>query len=87
MPPLGSSPAAGDDGDKKSASGLGILWAAYISMLDTQPILTKSLTSLVGFAVGDLLAQKLLEKKVRRNQDERTSSTSTAVQSAQQQYA
>lgn len=65
MPPLGSSSAAGEDGDKKPASGLGIIWAAYISLLDTQPILTKSLTSLVGFAVGDLLAQKFVEKKVR----------------------
>lgn len=63
MPPLGASSA--DDGEKKPASGLGIFWAAYISLLDTQPILTKSLTSMTGFALGDLLAQKFIEKKVR----------------------
>lgn len=64
VPPLGASSSASDDGEKKQAKGLGILWAAYISLLDTQPILTKSLTSMTGFALGDLLAQKFLEKKV-----------------------
>lgn len=65
MPPLGaSSSSASDDGEKKQPSGLGILWAAYISLLDTQPILTKSLTSMTGFALGDVLAQKFVEKKV-----------------------
>lgn len=63
VPPLGASSSASDDGEKKQAKGLGILWAAYISLLDTQPILTKSLTSMTGFALGDLLAQKFLEKK------------------------
>lgn len=63
VPPLGASEAS-DDGEKKKAAGLGILWAAYISLLDTQPLLTKSLTSMTGFALGDLLAQKFLEKKV-----------------------
>lgn len=67
LPPLGSSSSASDgDGEKKPA-GLGIFWAAYISLLDTQPILTKSLTSMTGFALGDLLAQKFLEKKVRED--------------------
>lgn len=66
MPPLGaSSSSAEGDGDKgKQALGLGALWAAYNSLLATQPILTKSLTSMTGFALGDLLAQKFIEKKV-----------------------
>lgn len=63
MPPLGASSSAEGDGDKK-AKGLGVLWAAYIGLLESQPILTKSLTSMTGFALGDLLAQKFLEKKV-----------------------
>jgi len=32
-------------------------WAAYNDALDTKPLLTKSMTSLVGWALGDLLAQ------------------------------
>lgn len=69
MPPLGASSASDSDGESKKAAGLGIFWAAYISLLDTQPILTKSLTSMTGFALGDLLAQKFIEKKVRVSPD------------------
>jgi len=32
-------------------------WAAYNGALDKKPILTKALTSLAGFAIGDFLAQ------------------------------
>lgn len=32
-------------------------WAAYNDALDKKPLLTKALTSLVGWALGDLLAQ------------------------------
>lgn len=32
-------------------------WAAYNNYLDTNPLMAKSLTSLVGWALGDLLAQ------------------------------
>lgn len=64
VPPLGASSSAEGDGDKKKAAGLGILWVAYNSLLESQPILAKSLTSMTGFGLGDLLAQKFLEKKV-----------------------
>lgn len=64
MPPLGASAAAEGDGDKKKAVGLGILWVAYNSLLESQPLLAKSLTSMIGFSLGDLLAQKFIEKKV-----------------------
>lgn len=37
------------------------LWARYNSMLDTQPLLTKALTSLTGFTAGDILAQCFIE--------------------------
>ena len=36
-------------------------WAAYNEALDKKPLITKAMTSLVGWALGDLLAQ------VRRN--------------------
>jgi hypothetical protein len=32
-------------------------WAAYNDALDKKPLVTKALTSLVGWALGDLLAQ------------------------------
>jgi hypothetical protein len=32
-------------------------WAAYNEALDKKPLITKALTSLVGWALGDLLAQ------------------------------
>mmetsp|Transcript_24064 Transcript_24064/g.35603 ORF Transcript_24064/g.35603 Transcript_24064/m.35603 type:complete len:232 (+) Transcript_24064:495-1190(+) len=35
-------------------------WAAYNGALDKKPILTKALTSLAGFAIGDFLAQAFL---------------------------
>jgi protein Mpv17 len=37
------------------------LWSAYERQLDAQPVLTKACTSLVGFAVGDVIAQTLVE--------------------------
>ena len=32
-------------------------WKAYTDLLDRKPIFVKSMTSLVGFALGDILAQ------------------------------
>lgn len=32
-------------------------WAAYNEALDKKPLVTKAMTSLVGWALGDLLAQ------------------------------
>lgn len=37
------------------------LWARYNKLLDAQPLLTKALTSLTGFTVGDVLAQCFIE--------------------------
>lgn len=36
------------------------IWGRYNKLLDTQPLLTKALTSLVGFTVGDVLAQNFI---------------------------
>lgn len=38
------------------------LWARYNKLLDAQPLLTKALTSLTGFTVGDVLAQCFIEQ-------------------------
>jgi protein Mpv17 len=35
-------------------------WARYNSLLEKQPLLTKALTSLTGFTLGDVLAQKFV---------------------------
>jgi protein Mpv17 len=32
-------------------------WAAYNDSLDSHPLITKAMTSLVGWALGDFLAQ------------------------------
>lgn len=38
------------------------LWARYNALLESQPLLTKALTSLTGFTAGDILAQCFVEK-------------------------
>lgn len=37
------------------------IWAKYNALLEAQPLLTKALTSLTGFTLGDLLAQNFIE--------------------------
>ena len=36
------------------------IWAKYNAMLEAQPLLTKALTSLTGFTICDILAQKFV---------------------------
>lgn len=56
------------DGDAEfdpilSLAGMGILgdlWKAYNDVLEDKPILTKACTSLCGFSIGDVLAQKFV---------------------------
>mmetsp|Transcript_31323 Transcript_31323/g.47366 ORF Transcript_31323/g.47366 Transcript_31323/m.47366 type:complete len:186 (+) Transcript_31323:283-840(+) len=38
------------------------VWAAYNRLLESQPLLTKALTSFTGFTLGDILAQCFVEK-------------------------
>ncbi|CAM9117064.1 unnamed protein product [Heterosigma akashiwo] len=47
---------------RASAGPLGGVWNSYNKVLSEKPILTKACTSLVGFSVGDVLAQKLIDK-------------------------
>jgi len=55
--------AASSGGGDKSSNPLLAFWAGYNSALESKPILIKALTSLVGFALGDALAQKFLGAK------------------------
>ena len=45
------------------SGGLGLLWDKYNEVLETNPLPTKAVTSLVGFTIGDLLAQSFLGEK------------------------
>jgi C4-dicarboxylate transporter len=65
-PPSGALGAASsaDDGKKKAEGGLKKLWQAYNNNLESNPILTKAITSMLGFALGDYLAQKFIDKRV-----------------------
>lgn len=36
------------------------IWAAYNKALASNPLVVKALTSLTGFTVGDILAQKFI---------------------------
>lgn len=51
------------DGNKGGDNPLVVLWKGYNQLLKDQPLLTKALTSFVGFSAGDLLAQKFIDKK------------------------
>jgi len=41
---------------------MSVIWARYNKLLDAQPLLTKACTSLVGFTVGDVLAQNFVNE-------------------------
>jgi len=43
------------------AAALSGAWEKYESSLESNPILTKAATSLVGFALGDIIAQTLID--------------------------
>ena len=45
------------------SGGLGAVWDKYNEVLDSKPLATKAVTSLVGFTIGDLLAQNFLGEK------------------------
>jgi hypothetical protein len=45
------------DGTKKAVGGLAGMLAVYEGWCETSPLLTKGVTSMIGFTLGDLLAQ------------------------------
>ena len=73
--PLDSSSSA-DDGKEKAEGFFKELWQNYNNNLESNPILTKALTSLTGFALGDFLAQKFIDKKVSSSSSSSSSSAS-----------
>jgi protein Mpv17 len=52
--------SSGDD-DKEDNPFMGA-WKRYNELLDEKPLLMKALTSFVGFALGDILAQIFIQK-------------------------
>ena len=48
------------------ATRMQALWRRYDELLSRRPIVVKALTSLVGFAVGDVLAQLFVERPRRK---------------------
>ena len=53
----------GGSGDKGgNGNPLAAIWKGYNQLLKDQPLLTKALTSFVGFSAGDFLAQKFIDK-------------------------
>ena len=63
-PPDATDGAAGatPDDDGKEVNPLTVAWRKYESLLDDKPLLMKALTSFVGFAIGDILAQVFIQK-------------------------
>jgi len=53
----GLVPRGGGDGEK------GGLWNAYLGVLESKPLITKSFTSFFGFLIGDILTQLFIDKK------------------------
>lgn len=43
--------------------GAGKLWAAYCTSLVARPLITKSMTSLAGFCLGDFIAQSATRRQ------------------------
>lgn len=41
---------------------MSAIWTKYNQLLEKQPLLTKALTSLTGFTIGDILAQNFVNK-------------------------
>mmetsp|Transcript_28958 Transcript_28958/g.50255 ORF Transcript_28958/g.50255 Transcript_28958/m.50255 type:complete len:253 (-) Transcript_28958:436-1194(-) len=61
-PGFGLNSNADGGGDGQSSSALGAFLASYDAAAKKNPYLIKGLTSLFGFLVGDLLAQKFIDK-------------------------
>lgn len=53
----------GEAGEPSQPTPLEAFWLGYLAVLRSRPVITKALTSLVGFAIGDVLAQRCVEKK------------------------
>jgi len=63
IPPVrgGGAGASDADGEKKG------LWDSYLAVLESDPLPTKAVTSLLGFLIGDLLTQFFIDKDSEYN--------------------
>lgn len=61
--PRRKGPGGAGGGAAGGSNPFASIWAAYNSVLSRHPITTKAFTSLVGFFLGDLIAQKFLGEK------------------------
>lgn len=57
-----SEPTPEPSDDDSSSNPLASMWKAYEAELEAKPLLMKALTSMIGFALGDILAQKFIQK-------------------------
>jgi len=57
-----SEPTPEPADDDSGSNPLEALWKSYETALDEKPLLMKALTSMVGFALGDILAQTFIQK-------------------------
>lgn len=53
----------GEMEEPSEPSALTAAWVGYLALLQSKPVIAKALTSLVGFGIGDTLAQCCVEKK------------------------
>ena len=58
----GTGDAVAPEPEDESSGGLAKVWKKYEELLDAKPLLMKALTSFVGFALGDILAQLFIQK-------------------------
>jgi len=58
----GSSEATPSEDEPEESNPLVQAWKTYETLLDEKPLLMKALTSFTGFALGDMLAQKFIQK-------------------------
>lgn len=56
-------PVAGNGRASGGGNIFALIWAGYNSNLEHFPIMTKAMTSMVGFLLGDVIAQKFLGDK------------------------
>ena len=75
-PPMGGGRSGGGGGGSGGGGGGGgaswgranplpAIWGFYLEKLARYPLLTKMCTSLVGFGLGDVLAQRFLDKNLQ----------------------
>jgi protein Mpv17 len=58
----GTGDSISDSNGDDETGGINGVWKRYEELLDEKPLLIKALTSMVGFMLGDILAQVFIQK-------------------------